>query len=760
MPELLKNNPAIMSYWDRERNTTLNPDNLNVTSSKRAYWYCSHCDYRWLAAISTSYKKSKVNPLFCPCCNLGEAYVKGVNSIADKFPDFENYLNFHKEDLNSINELLNNECFTSKRLFHFKCPTCRLSWRDVANSKRLFQSENGELYHIGCNENSYHYKYKEVYPNINKIYQSQLNKPALTTLELNANVTLERHWQCYSCHNSFALSIDKLFNQIMRHGYFCETCKASFSIPFGHNKILVPLSYISSNHLKEWYPYNDLKISQIDLLSNIPVKWICSICHGIYSCRVFEKAGYSCPYCNDEEMYEGVNTLQDTHPYLQTFWHPRHTNKLTHYWHKSTEVIQWRCPCCLVDFECSPVEMISRTNIENQNFQTCPNSCDWVTQVFHNHFFTETPLLVKEWSNKNEMPIHLANTTINTKKYWWTCSECHGDYLASIPIRREVQQTCPYCNGEEALEGYNTLATLFPELATLWSHENKLTAEAILANEYDTKCYLWYCNICQLTFTDRMKSVLDRYANNGKTCIEKVCPYCNKVLPKPHIDSLDAVKPYIIDEWVSEQNGDISKVFPDSEKLYWWKCSVCNSYFEEQPCSRKEDDKCCYRCNGKYAIRGVNDLGTTHPELIKEWSRNNQKSIHEVKSEHTNFVLWNCSVCSGTYYEAINIRVKRDFECPYCSGKKVLEGFNSFKCRQPELVKEWDCLNNILLADPDKIKDTSQINVWWICKNNSNHRYKLSVRKRVLFEKRLKEPCSICKGLRRKREHFIPYKKI
>ncbi|WP_414335388.1 zinc-ribbon domain-containing protein [Streptococcus oralis] len=52
------------------------------------------------------------------------------------------------------------------------------------------------------------------------------------------------------------------------------------------------------------------------------------------------------------------------------------------------------------------------------------------------------------------MPVHLALSHIETKKYWWNCSVCRGEYLCSIPIRREVPNTCPYCNNEQALKGY------------------------------------------------------------------------------------------------------------------------------------------------------------------------------------------------------------------------------------------------------------------------------------------------------------------
>lgn len=123
--------------------------------------------------------------------------------------------------------------------------------------------------------------------------------------------------------------------------------------------------------------------------------------------------------------------------------------------------------------------MISRTDLENQNFQTCPNQCDWMTEVFKNNIFLKEPKLIKEWSDKNKIPIHLAQTTIETKKYWWDCLKCHGTYFCSIPIRREVSQSCPYCSNDKPLKGYNTFDYLYPELAKLWAPNNKVSKVSI-----------------------------------------------------------------------------------------------------------------------------------------------------------------------------------------------------------------------------------------------------------------------------------------
>ena len=74
-------------------------------------------------------------------------------------------------------------------------------------------------------------------------------------------------------------------------------------------------------------------------------------------------------------------------------------------------------------------------------------------------------------------------------------------------------------------------------------------------------------------------------------------------------------------------------------------------------------------------------------------------------------------------------------------------------------MNEWDYLNNILLADPTEINEKYQQTVWWICQENLNHRYKIQVKERMAYKKRKKRACSICKGHRRKQEHFVQFKK-
>ena len=64
--------------------------------------------------------------------------------------------------------------------------------------------------------------------------------------------------------------------------------------------------------------------------------------------------------------------------------------------------------------------------------------------------------------------------------------------------------------------------------------------------------------------------------------------------------------------------------------------------------------------------------------------------------------------------------VSGEADCPYCHDRKPLPGFNTFKVRHPDLMKEWMWLNNYVLADPDNILDSFSTPLWWDCPKGSN----------------------------------------
>ena len=825
MTELITELPDLINYWDYNKNSKLNIETLTVTSKNIINWKCPSCSYEWRASVSKAYKQFKNMSRICPVCDLGDVLVKERNSIYKRFPNFIKYINFHHENFETIREEILNLSFSSKRLFHFKCPTCFTSWIDVADSSRLMKKSKNTIVHTDCNKYNHFVPYTKAYPNLGRIYLAGgENKVEFEKLRLDENVTLPKKWRCDKCGHSFKMSLDRLISRIKRDGYYCTECKATFDTPIQAKNS--PLGYTDSNLVDELVSKH-IKKNMIDSLSNIVATWKCSKCSGKYDCSVVKRHQEGCPYCSNKQMLKGFNTLQETHSYLEKFWDEGNSTKLSDYWSKSTEAINWSCPCCGIHFQCSPIEMISRTNIENSNFETCPNNCDWDTLVFNNDILHDSPKLREEWSSKNGIPVHLALSHIETKKYWWHCSSCKQDYLCSIPIRREVKNTCPYCNDELPLKGFNTLFDDYPEFSDFWSKNNSQDPTQMTISGAKNNKFLWICSCCNLEFEEKLEVVIDKFSIiQGKELI-RVCPYCTEKIPKPS-ESLGGQKSFLRSEWLENLNGDINKIFCNSSDTVEWVCRRCHRNFKARISERKENDNCCpdcskrelavgyndlatthplvikewsalndrescsvmcnsnYRawwkcpvCKGEYqqevqskviikkpcpyctnhkVLKGLNDLATTHPWLINEWSTSNDMDFSSLMSNSGYKAWWKCSVCKGEYQQTVKKKILMKESCPYCQNNEVLKGFNDLETTHKHLMNEWDYLNNILLADPTEINEKCSQTVWWICKENSNHRYKLKINEKIKYEKRSFISCPICKGLRRKQEHFVRLK--
>ena len=107
-----------------------------------------------------------------------------------------------------------------------------------------------------------------------------------------------------------------------------------------------------------------------------------------------------------------------------------------------------------------------------------------------------------------------------------------------------------------------------------------------------------------------------------------------------------------------------------------------------------------------------------NPELLQEYdyTLNADKGIDLVMiSQSSNIrVFWKCSKCGGVW-EASFAERNRHKGCPYCSGKRILKGYNDLATKFPEIVAEWDFEKNAPLL-PTEVAPFSNKDVYWICK--------------------------------------------
>ncbi|GMM96791.1 zinc-ribbon domain-containing protein [Microbacterium luteum] len=111
---------------------------------------------------------------------------------------------------------------------------------------------------------------------------------------------------------------------------------------------------------------------------------------------------------------------------------------------------------------------------------------------------------------------------------------------------------------------------------------------------------------------------------------------------------------------------------PDMSKNAWWICGK-GHLWETSPSTRGLAKSGCPYCAGQRAWPGHTDLGTTHPDLAKEWDKTRGRNAGDpdhVSADSGRRINWRCR--SGHRWAApIRVRATTGRGCPYCAGTRV-----------------------------------------------------------------------------------------
>ena len=188
----------------------------------------------------------------------------------------------------------------------------------------------------------------------------------------------------------------------------------------------------------------------------------------------------------------------------------------------------------------------------------------------------------------------------------------------------------------------------------------------------------------------------------------------------------------LMQEWDWEENTglDPNKITCGSHKKVWWKCPECGYKWQQSvvDISRNGHLPFCPLCTNRIVIKGKNDLASMYPKIAKEWdfSKNENLKPENVTFKYCKRVWWICPE-GHSYEQRIDNRTLRNEGCPYCSGNRVLKGFNDLATTNPNLAKEWHPTKNLDLT-PYDVSANSTKKVWWLCP--VGHEYIRSVHQR------------------------------
>lgn len=263
----------------------------------------------------------------------------------------------------------------------------------------------------------------------------------------------------------------------------------------------------------------------------------------------------------------------------------------------------------------------------------------------------------------------------------------------------------------------NSLALVNPALSKEWNYDKNgvLTSEKVFANA-GIKVW-WKCE----NGHEWMAVIASRNSGIG-------CPFCSGKRSWKGFNDLKTKCPDVAQDWNYEKNEikGPEYVAYSSNKKVWWKCHVCSYEWQCKVNNRTSQlhtgcPKCAKNLNKQAETARVNrikkrgSLFEKFPLLCDEWDYvKNSITPNEITSGSKYKAWWKCQ--KGHSYQAdVNKRTgKKPTGCPYCSGRKILKGYNDLVTKCPEIALEWNYERNIVL--PSEIGSGSHKKVWWKCR--------------------------------------------
>lgn len=343
-----------------------------------------------------------------------------------------------------------------------------------------------------------------------------------------------------------------------------------------------------------------------------------------------------------------------------------------------------------------------------------------------NDLKSQNPELADEWDYDKNEPLKPEDVTPSSgKKVWWHCYAGHS-WLTSVSNRAKGKG-CPVCRNKKVVAGFNDLASQNPQLAEEWDYEKNapLTPECITPASglrvwwHDKLGHSWKA------------AVYSRASGTG-------CPICANLQILVGFNDLASQNPRLAEEWDSEKNAPLTPkcVTASSDTMVWWRDELGHSW--KASVNNRAHGSGCPICTGKQVLAGFNDLASRNPLLAGEWDieRNAPLTPEDVTLSSGRKVCWRDKL--GHSWSAPVAQRSNGSECPFCTGRQVLVGFNDLASQNPQLAEEWDSEKNAPLTPMD-VTLSAHKRVWWKC--SFGHSWKVSVSHRSRGSS-----CPICKN--------------
>jgi len=736
---------SIIRFWDDEN--SMEPTTTKSNSNEPAHFICKNCGHNWTTEIRSQARGTGK----CMCCELQRVTRKGFTDVFTLVPESKRFYNFDK---NSDIDIYSIPLRNTQIQIDWKCPDCGREWKSPLAFR--IRGKKGEYSFIGCQACYLHDKKRITpvasVPMLLKHWDFDKNKKRDLDPKLTSAYADElADWRCKECGYEWKTNIRSRMNSDSS----CPFCERTYkAIMTGVNDVLSLCPEFSTIYDFDYNAKKGIDIYKEGASSKKTVHFKCQNCGHEWDSPIYKRVKK-----NDDGTYKLVGCSVCSHglfrkvPYSVEFpllakMYREDLNNISLDSIRGAKAISqtyyyWECPHCGETFE-------STLNAMKESHQKPTHGCPYCssTKLRKGESFAELhPELMDEYDSVNIIDPYkvFANCKDSVE---WICKDCGHHWNATFALRHAGGGKCPVCNRSVLIPDKNSFAAVYPEFVKYWADSNERKADEVFYNSSE-----WFRVICPVCGNEH-GAYLDDFVNGDS------CPYCKSIRLSPETNSLRVLYPDIAKRWSPNNSFGPEMVLPTSCERVKWICDTCNGEYGALIKDIIEGiDECPY-CKGTRVLPGFNSVKALYPNIAKRWSPNNDYDSDMMLPTSCERVKWICDTCTGEYSARVKDVVNGEDECPYCSGKKVLPGFNSFADKHPDLVAEMDEVANYLLSkSPYEVLDTSDYKFWFICKNDPKHKYSMSPRTRLMFQKRGREPCLYCRGHRRKLHHFVSHNK-
>ncbi|WP_026521133.1 zinc-ribbon domain-containing protein [Butyrivibrio sp. VCB2001] len=580
-------------------------------------------------------------------------------------------------------------------------------------------------------------------------------------------------WICPKGHSYQSVIANRSFS-----GNGCPYC-AGKKILSGYNDLATHFPKL----LYEWnYSKNIIKPSEVACYSSKKVWWVCSNGHE-WETKISDRTrqGHGCPYCAGQKTIIGETDLSTTHPSFASEWNYVKNGSLTPHdvsygsnkcvWWKCANNHEWKATIKLRTYTNSKCPYCNSNNtiVSNTGKKDLASVYPDLVQFWH--------------PTKNTHATPETTPYGSGKRIWWICKNGHEYQMAvynmtkgkGCPIcSRRRRTSFP----EQAF--YYYLKQVFPDAINSYkgdfsrgmeldiyipsqrtgieydgkiyhrSHQNLLRDAKkyqlckekgiqlirIIDIENDSPIIRYDHAIKLLNQSDMVleNTICELLYHLGKLSEVNVNITRDKFKILEYLGALDksleSEFPEIASEFSRTKNGNLRASFfhPGSNEKVWWTCSKCGHEWKAAISDRTGEDKngcpVCSKqiCGAKhhdYVLKSKGSFADNHPELLEKWNyKKNTVLPTEVVSGSSQKIWWTCEK-GHEWASSIGHVSERGCNCPFCTNKRVLAGYNDLASTNPDLVSEWDFKKNGDLT-PTNVSAGSSKKAWWICRTCGN----------------------------------------